>query len=492
MGLLAGALLFAVFWSGTLSVFDREIDRWMAPVTRLSPAPALSLDRLMPHYRQAAMSGGRAWFAVLPSEREPFARVGWIDDSGNRVALLLDPGTGEPLRDAGTRGATGFIYPFHYSLLIPGQVGMWIVGAAGMAMLVLSVSGVIVHRRLFAEFFVLRLGGKSRRGLLDLHNAAGVLALPFHVVISFSGLVILWTMYFPQVWQTAYRGDARSMENEIFGVAHRERAGQMATVASFDAASERLSDEWRQAVHRYIFVRRPGDAAAVLQFGIIGQGTVSNSWIAGNVDASSGVPLPGTGLRDPAMRTLRFLAGVHIVQFRHWTLRWVYFALGLVGCVTIATGSLFWLESRRRKHRQLGLGGVRIVEGLTIGSVTGIVIATLSFFVVNKVLPPGATFLGEDRAALEIWTVYLVWLATFGHAWLRPGRAWIEQCWAVAAVTVVAVLLNWITTGDHLVRSLAHRHLWAVGGMDILLLVGAALAGLTAFKLRRRQMATGK
>ena len=35
-------------------------------------------------------------------------------------------------------------------------------------------------------------------------------------------------------------------------------------------------------------------------------------------------------------------------------------------------GYLFWLESRRQKHAKLGLSGVPIVEGLTIGSVTGI------------------------------------------------------------------------------------------------------------------------
>jgi uncharacterized iron-regulated membrane protein len=31
LGVVLGGLLFAIFWMGTLSVFDREIDRWMAP-----------------------------------------------------------------------------------------------------------------------------------------------------------------------------------------------------------------------------------------------------------------------------------------------------------------------------------------------------------------------------------------------------------------------------------------------------------------------------
>lgn len=98
------------------------------------------------------------------------------------------------------------------------------------------------------------------------------------------------------------------------------------------------------------------------------------------------------------------------------------------------------------------------------GSVTGIVIATLASFVVNGLLPLGATFAGYDRAVLEIWTFYLMWLVTFGHVWLRPGWAWIEQCWSIACLAVASVLLNWITTGDHLMRSFSHRHLWPVAG----------------------------
>jgi hypothetical protein len=49
------------------------------------------------------------------------------------------------------------------------------------------------------------------------------------------------------------------------------------------------------------------------------------------------------------------------------------------------------------------------------------------------------------------------------------------------------VALNWITTGDHLGHSLGRRHLWAAGGMDVLLLLGAALAAMAALGLRRRQ-----
>lgn len=161
--------------------------------------------------------------------------------------------------------------------------------------------------------------------------------------------------------------------------------------------------------------------------------------------------------------------------------------MGLAGCAMIATGYLFWLESRKTKDDRLGARGVRFVEVLTVGSVSGLVIATLAFFVGNRLLPLGTVLLGEDRARLEMWVFYLAWLATFAHAWLRPGRAWLEQCWAIAALALAAVALNWITTGDHPMLSLAHRHLWAVAGMDGLLLATAALAAFAAYRLPSRR-----
>jgi hypothetical protein len=155
----------------------------------------------------------------------------------------------------------------------------------------------------------------------------------------------------------------------------------------------------------------------------------------------------------------------------------------------IATGFLFWLNSRRKTHAQLRLPGVRVAEALAIGSTTGIIIATLAYFVANRILSPGASFAGYERPSLEVWCFYVVWIATFGHACWRARRGWAEHCWLIAGLAFGAVALNWITTGDHLVRSLAHSHLWPVAGMDLLLLLSGAVAVLSARKLDRQSAA---
>ena len=74
-GVVLGSVLFAVFWMGTLSVFDREIDRWMMPATRLAPAAApISLDSVARAVLPAVPAGASQWRVDLPTERTPVLR----------------------------------------------------------------------------------------------------------------------------------------------------------------------------------------------------------------------------------------------------------------------------------------------------------------------------------------------------------------------------------------------------------------------------------
>jgi uncharacterized iron-regulated membrane protein len=487
-GVMLGSLLFAIFWMGTLAVFDKEIDRWMAPTTRRPPPAHVMLEALRPSLQEAAIAKAPTVSIALPTERRFIIEIVYRDGS-DLIVRHLDPASGAMLHDPGTLAGSKFLYPFHIHLhLTFGQLGYWLVGLAGMAMLALCISGVVIHRKIFADFFVFRPNRQPRRVTLDLHNVAGVLGLPFHLAITLSGVVLFYAIYFPSGWQAAYP-DRQAFNIDAYGTYSRPASGQPGEVASFEAMVTEARRLWGGDAPRNLVVVHPGDAASyVVIYRPYERSVTAYSGFA-YFDTATGALLHYRNEARPVLTAQRFITGLHIIQFRHWTLRWLYFALGLSGCIVIATGYLFWLESRRKKHMQLGLRGVRIVEGLTVGSVTGIVIATLSFLISNRLLPLGASFLGQERAALEVWAFYLVWLATFAHAWLRPNRAWIEQCWAITVFAIAAVLLNWITTGDHLIRSVSHRYLWPIAGMDLLVLTGAAVSVLVARKLELRASA---
>ncbi len=188
-GVLLGGVLLVIFWTGSLSLFDREIDRWMQPATRL-PAPpvALSLDRLLHGEAESLIATAPAWTLSLPTARTPTLQLDYQDPVQGPVRRHIDPRTGALLPDEGSWAGTRFLFPFHFSLHLRWRdLGYWLVGAAGMGMLMLLVSGVVAHRKLIAEFFTFRPRKRLQRSLLDLHNLTGVLVLPFHFLISLSG-----------------------------------------------------------------------------------------------------------------------------------------------------------------------------------------------------------------------------------------------------------------------------------------------------------------
>lgn len=485
-GVVLGSILFAIFWMGTLSVFDSEIDLWMKPATRLAPAVStLPLESFRSSLEEAISAKAAFWNVTLPSDRDAVFHTHY----GTRKKTIIrdiDPVTGRELPDAGTLGATGFIFPFHYTLNTElMNLGECVVGLASMAMLVLCVTGVIIHRKIFVDFFTFRPRANPRRLLLDLHNISGVFGLPFHIVLTFSGLVILGATYFPAGVSAVYPNTrAYFFDSNGLSFLSVKHGNPGAPVVSLDETAMRARSLWGGDEPHLVLVANPGMTTSRIAFfrGNERQVVVDRDVVA--FDGPTGELLSRSPRLTPIMRAQRFLSGVHLIEFHHWVLRWLYFVLGLGSCVLIATGFLFWLESRRKKQGENF--GFRLVEGLTAGSVTGIILATLAFFIANRLLPPGAQVFGLERAALEVWAFYLVWIAAFLHGWMWPRRVWIGQSAAISALALTAVVLNWITTGDHPLHTLFHRYLWPVAGMDGVLLAGGALALLTAVKLSRR------
>ncbi|UOD32324.1 PepSY domain-containing protein [Massilia violaceinigra] len=482
-GVSIGSLLFAIFWMGTLSVFDLEIDRWMMPQTRLVPsAQPLSLDRVAQAVTPQVPAGAAQWRVDLPTAREPVLTLSHRDGKGQATSRLLDPASLAFIPEQGTEAGSGFIFPFHYSLHVKWMdLGKWLVGAAAMSMLVLLVSGVVIHKKILAQFFTFRPRKRLQRSALDLHNLTGVLALPFHFMITLSGLIIFITIYFPTAHQAVYGSGEKAkaaFSADAYGRFKRAKANAPGTLGSLDAMQARAEAEWRGGRPYFVRVFHPGDANSYVELRRSYAADITMNLDQIYFDAASGALLHRFEAR-PVMTVQRFMSGIHFIRFDHWTLRWLYFAAGLCGCVLIATGFLFWIEGRRASHAKKGLAGVRVVEGLAIGSVSGIMLATLAFFVANRVLPLDAAFAGVARAQLEMGAFWLAWLAAFAHAWLRPAKGWSEQAWAIAALALLALLLNWSGTGDHPLRTLG-TGLYAVAGMDAVLLGAAAVAAMVA------------
>lgn len=514
-GLVFGYVLMVCFFFGTLSVFDREIDRWAIPETRFQPQPMPSFDRMLkpvfegmkPDEDELAAArarlGGqepevrpsRSWFAYT-THRDPVLAMFAEFDVANNPAdpldhvhgeLTLDPRTGRALPHDQLKVGSEFFYPMHISLQLTWKnLGYWIVGLAALMMLAALVSGVVMHRRIFREFFTFRPAKQRLRSTLDLHNLTGVVALPFHFFFALTGFVIFAGVYFP-VSETVLQPTAMSamMEDaKAKGLAFQP-AGVAAPLASVDAMVAEARRRWAArdmpGEVGYLTVTHVGDANAYVTIYRAGSDRVTLVGQPVYFQGTTGRVLREEPPSNAVQGINEFMTGLHLQHFEHWLLRWFYVFGGLAGSVCIATGFLFFVEKRKRQHAAKGLAGSRWVDALAATTVTGMVIAALALLVGNRLLP-------EWQKAC-FWGA---WLLAFAHAaWrsapvrqARPSPAWREQCLAIGVLGIAAVAANWITTGDHLARTIAEAY-WPVAGLDLALLATAAIAFGAARKLGR-------
>lgn len=472
-GLILGWLLFAIVLSGTATIFRSEISGWMRPEIAKTAPPDAAIEAavrwLGTHHPKAA-----GWYLTAPDDRsatvqavfdDPAAPAGYRD-------IALDPVSGRPGVARSTLGGE-FLYRFHFELQLPYPWGRFLAVGAAMMMLIAMISGIVIHKRIFKDIFTFR-AGKGKRSWLDAHNVLGVLALPFHLMITITGIVTLLSMVMP--WSTVanYGDDLKTAFAEASpGLVSRDAAGVAAPLAPIGpmlgAAQRAFGDGGR--IGR-VSIANPGDAHAIV--------TISNNDGDQLAYAAQTVTFDGVAGRivnryvetRPAAQTYNVLYGLHMGRFAAEVSRWLYFLCGLALAATIATGLVLWIRSRPQAR---GVGPW-LAARLNVGAVAGFPFAILAFFYANRLLPaqmPG-------RAESEVSAFFWAWGVAIAFAMLRsPTRAWREGFASIALGAAALPILSFALTGRGLWAALSSGD-WLFAGFDLTLFAFAALAATIA------------
>lgn len=456
LGLIAGWILFAMFLTGTASYFRPEITRWMQPEIDLSAAaPATAATTAVAHLQKLAPAAEQ-WFITLPDDRTTATRI-FIRDRPNpdpdakpaprRPELRLNPTTGEELTARETRGGEHF-YRFHFQLQIPHPWGRWLAGLCAMAMLSAIISGVITHKRIFVDFFTLRWS-KGQRSWLDAHNASAVIALPFHAMITYTGLITLVAMYMPWPIAANYK-DPATFEKAVFGAEpEAEFAGRPASLVDVAPLVARASEQWGGRPASMV-IRNPNDATATVT---LFQNAKDRLNARGGSIVFSGVDgqrLSVSPAQGAAAKTAGVMLGLHTGNFAGPALRWTYFILGLTGTAMVGTGLILWTVKRKRPGVE-PFFGIRLAERLNIGAIACLPAGMAAFLLANRLLPATAAGRGDTEVAVMFWT----WFGLAAAACFRPiHRAWTETL-AIAAIAFLALpIVNALATDRGLFASI--------------------------------------
>lgn len=489
VGLLLGWLLFFMFLTGTAGYFDTEIDRWMQPeLPTAQQVPAAQVLALAEQRLQVQAPQAERWIVNLPVDRNnPWLRVSWRG-SGANGSELLDQATGQPL-EARASGGGQLLYRMHWRLhYLPSAIADWLVGIATMFMLVAIVTGIIVHKKIFADFFTFR-PAKGQRSWLDAHNVLSVVALPFHLMITYSGLLFFAVTFMPLVIAAHYGAgeeNRRLYSDELNGrVALLAEPAGVAAPLPLAPLLAQAEARWGEASVQSLDIRHPGDAQARVMVRQARFGPLRNGETL-VFDGASGELLEALpAIRSTPKAINDVLLGLHEGLFAGPLLRWLYFLSGLLGTAMIATGLVLWTVKRRqRAQKQIGADhrGLVLVERLNVGTVAGLPIAIAAYFWANRLIPAGL----EGRAEWEAHAMFIAWALLLLHALLRPvSRAWVEQAWIAAAAFTLLPVLNALTTDRHLGASLPQGD-WVMAGFDLTMLAfGLAFAAL-AWRLTRK------
>lgn len=339
-GLLVGWVLLLIFMGGTASYYRDELSRWMRPelpTTTVSSAVAM---RSAERYLQTHAPDAQSWNITLPDARTPVVTMYWQNPApppGKTLSrrelygnAIIDPATGNPISARDTLGGD-FFYRLHFDLhYLPVVWARYIVGFCAMFMLVAIISGVITHKKIFKDFFTFR-PGKGLRSWLDFHNVSAVTALPYHAMITYTGIVTLMFMYLPWGIKAQYPdNEMRFYEESANRVADtRTAAGTPARMRPLEEFVARARSDWRGDDVGTVAVSLPNDAHAAV--GVTQRADdLSNDAPSILYDAVSGQRLQYSGAPGGASQTRGVMVGLHIAHFAGGWMRALFFGSGLL------------------------------------------------------------------------------------------------------------------------------------------------------------------
>ncbi|MGN6480787.1 PepSY-associated TM helix domain-containing protein [Luteibacter sp.] len=487
VGLLLGWLLFLVFVTGTAAYFQDEITRWMQPEVRGQHNIDAGAEGAVA-YMQKHAANAEQWSIELPGERAVATTAFWKEKGETFAqwrdhAFLVD-GHGQKVDARDTLGGWR-LYRMHFDLYyLPVLWARWLVGLAAMFMLVAIISGVITHKKIFADFFTLRFG-KGQRSWLDGHNLTAVLALPFHFMITYTGLVTLAAQYMPWGVSAAYENRAAYYADAFGADEAPKRSGSNATMAPIAGMLKQARETWHGAEPGYIFVPIPGDAHGVVK---IIRSTGAGMATRGETltfDAATGVmharpPAPGA-----ARETESVMIGLHAGRYAPVLLRWFYFLCGLAGTAMVATGLVLWTSKRRMQlpDPERPYFGFRLVERMNIATIAGLPFGIACYFMANRLLPMDVV----QRPNWEANWLFIGWGVLCVVAIVRPvKRAWVETLSVAAAGFLAVPVVDMMTTDRGLFVSLWRGDM-VFASFDLMMLALAGLLGFCAWKLHNRK-----
>lgn len=500
IGLILCWLMYFMFVTGTTGYFDEEIDQYLTPEVAHHET-ATDKQRFISaiNYAQTNAMDAPEWFIDLEAKRgglltRLFYRTPSTEDGSPATSnnVLIDPRSGESVEDIARETAGGqTLYRMHWRLhYINTDFSYYLIGVITLFMFIGVVSGIIIHRKIFTDFFTFRAQGNGK-GWLDIHNLVSVSSLPFQLMISYSGLIFMITTFLPLIAFGSLGFDqnaARDIYQKLYPQIKVERSGIKATMLDAETLYQKLQEKVDIAQISSLRIKAPGDENAKVVAHIADNIYGARATLKYVFNANTGEFIETQDrATNPAMLFNKIMLELHEGLFADIELRWLYFLAGTLGCCMMATGAIYYVRKRKIKVKpgQAIPKSLRNIESTNIAVVIGLLASVAMFFNANRLLPLDM----ENRGEWEVHVMFITWLGCFIHAYFRPSeKAWMEQTFFAGLCCLMLPIINVITLDKHVFSSLASGN-WLFASVDLFFIACAGIFFYIAARMKNKAVA---
>lgn len=465
LGIIISALLFLVFFAGSISLFRYEIFQWsVQPTQPVHTGEILPVSKIMELAIEGREFNAKEHLTVLPPiENKPYYRVyvDLIEDIAGReyVGLLMDPVTGKVIGELEQFLLADFIYKLHRDLNLE-KPGLYLLGFVTLFFAFIVVSGIFIHaKKLFSNFFKYRTESNQRSQLLDMHNVVGTISLPFTLMYALSGLifnlVIIYQISFALI---LYKGDQDALLADA-GIhdLHVEWQNKPTVFKNIDQLVAKYTDELRHppaVVRMYNY----GDQSVVMNLiGHVGGTFAQRYEVAVQLSDQHEIYKDDEHQHSAVRHGTDVLAELHFGSFAGIDIRLIFFVLGLAVCVLIVTGNLLWIEKRQKKVN-ITYRSVSVMTKVTLISTLGVGLACCIAFLMERIIP--TSFI--TRADLVIYSfltcVAFVAITSF---FITKQQLLEMSFFAASLVLLLTLVIDWLKFSDNLVA------IWKTGDLTV-------------------------
>lgn len=339
-----GGLIYILAVTGTLSVFNHELQRWEQPnvpeMASISPKAA-----------------EKAALAVYESEDTPTTHlyINFPQEDLPRAVITTDTQAFFAASDGSVAMPeafpwTQFVLDLHYYLHLPHILGLTVVGALGAMLIGLSFSGLLAHPRIFRDAFTFRRSA-GRLTMVDLHNRLSVWTLPFHFSNALTGSILgLASILAFAIAAAAFNNDTGAVFAPVFGSEPAPIEGE-AEVANIAGPLEYMSRTFPNLDVTYFILHDPGTAGQ--HSSVIAKhsdrlifGEYYNFTATGDYEGNVGISDGTVGQQ--------ITGAVYNIHFGNWgglVVKLAYLIFGVALSIIIASGLSIYFSKREASGR---------------------------------------------------------------------------------------------------------------------------------------------